>query len=74
MSLETRDNWIRVCAEIAMKQQNISIMESLVYTLGKDIEKHQGLKKAALEVSATSPKLSKALAKFGIGMGGKSSP
>lgn len=71
MSLETRDNWIRVCAEIAMKQQNISIMESLVYTLGKGIEKHAGLKEAALKASTTSPKLHKALAKFGIGMGGE---
>ncbi len=63
---QVRDSWVNMCVDLALKTKHISLLESLVWLLGKNATKYDGLIENALEQSSNSSLLRKALVKAGF--------
>ena len=66
MSIEVHREWITQSVEIAIRSKDVSLLESLVYTLGKRIDQYASLRDLVDATCTSSPKLKNALKKTGV--------
>ena len=61
MSVDQHSQWLDKCIELAIQSHDESLVESLVYTLGKRYQEHANLNALIEEMAQASPCVSKAV-------------
>lgn len=61
MSIEVLSEWLDACIALALRTYNESLLESLVYTLGSEIQDYKELWAAVVDISGKSRKIQLAL-------------
>lgn len=58
---ETASEWVQACEEIAVDARDVSLIESLVYTLGAGVAEHPGLLALSQQIAGEHGAVQKAL-------------
>jgi hypothetical protein len=66
MSFEVLTAWTDQCVKIALKSNDESLLESLVYTLGSNLSEYPNLESTIISKSSKSSKIKCALQKCGL--------